>query len=130
MFPHEFIKTMGENRTGVLDSIRMCPRCLEDGRISWVRIEDPHAHAKPCGDQDRQYCGRCNSTWDFVECFTLAAWMEGVMSRLAVIDYDGTDIGFPVLVEKTQWAQERQQQEKETLGPAMRADTRHGWTNK
>jgi hypothetical protein len=127
MFPQELIKTAGENRTALMDTMRMCPRCLEEGRVAWVRVDDPYAHAKPCGDQDRQYCERCNSTWDFVECPTLAAWMEGLMKSMAILEYDGSDLSLPGRVQCIMDAQEQRQQDVEKSEPKMKMDTRHGW---
>lgn len=127
MFPHELIKTAGEDRAQLMDTMRMCPRCLEEQKIAWVRVDDPHAYAKPCGDQDRQFCVRCNSTWDFIECITIAAWMEGVMRSMAYIDYDGTDMRAPAIHQNIMDAQERRQQDVDKAEPKMKVDTRHGW---
>ena len=130
MFPHDLIKTLGADRARLLDTLRMCPRCLEEGQVAWVRVDDPHAYAKPCGDVDRQYCERCNTTWDFSQCLTLAAWMEGIMRSMAILDYDGSDLKQPGIVQDIGWAQEKRQQEQETLDPKMKVDTRHGSPDK
>ena len=127
MLTQELIKTVGEDRTRLMDTLRMCPRCLEEGRVKWVRVNDPFAHAKPCGDTDRQYCGSCNSTWDFMQCIPLSAWMEGIMRSMAILDYDGSDLKLPSIIANIQEAQERQQQAKETEEPKWKSDTRHGW---
>ncbi len=127
MFPHDIVRSLGEVRASLLESVRMCPRCLEDGKVAWVRTHNPSSRSSGVGDPEEQFCFRCNSTWGFNQCVELAAWMEGLMSSLAIIDYDGSDVGTPARVQKIMEAQERREQEREIAEPKKRYDTKDGW---
>ena len=123
MFPHEIVQRLGEVRASLLESMRMCPRCLEEGKVAWVRVHNPSARSSGMGDPEEQFCFRCNSRWGFNQCVELAAWLEGIMRMKGIDD----PILGPSMVENILWAQERREQERETAKPKESYATKDGW---
>jgi len=110
----------------LLENVRMCPRCLEDGFVEWVRLHDKSAGAKGYKEQDEQYCHRCNTRWGKNQCVEVAALLQGFLKFVGYNDgndrYLRESMMALILSE-----QERRCQDNELRDPRYTYDTRDGW---